>query len=105
MRSARQEEEQRATHACSASRSAALDLAGVPAKIEHRGQKKSVYGYVVSGGNREGERARAEYRAARDGLSYGDLMCGLSGVGGSGSENLRLRVADLASRPTFRSSR
>ena len=34
------EEEQRNTLACFASRSAALDLAGVPAKIEHRGQRK-----------------------------------------------------------------
>ena len=46
---ARREEEQRNTHACFASRSAALDLAGVPAKIEHRGQRKKVDGYAVAG--------------------------------------------------------
>src|SRR5436190_1025776 len=52
MRSARPEEEQRNTFACSASRSAALDLAGVPAKIEHRGQKEEgVYGHGVSDWN------------------------------------------------------
>ena len=38
----RQEETTKHSLACFAARSAALDLAGVPAKIEHRGQKKKL---------------------------------------------------------------
>src|SRR5678815_285721 len=51
-------------------------------------KRKSVYGHSVSGGIREWarERARAGYRAARDGLSYGDLMCGLTVACGRASE-------------------
>src|SRR5436190_12822839 len=43
MRRAEGREKPRHTRACCGSRSAALDLAGVPAKLEHRGQRKSVY--------------------------------------------------------------
>ena len=38
----RQEETTRHSLACFAARSAALDLAGVPAKLEHGGQKKKL---------------------------------------------------------------
>ena len=46
-------EKQRNTLACFASRSAALDLAGVPAKIEHRGQHKKGYGAGIGSEGRE----------------------------------------------------
>ena len=54
----RQEETTRHSLACFAARSAALDLAGVPAKIEHRGQHKSVYGHGVSGLKLDSARTR-----------------------------------------------
>ena len=86
------EEEQRNTHACSASRSAALDLAGVPAKIEHRGQKegtanRGVGGWSFSRLNYADCRCLSIGHArARAGIPRGaggdsnceDSMCGLS---------------------------
>ena len=82
---ARREEEQRNTFACSASRSAALDLAGVPAKLEHRGPRKKVStGTRCRLGMEWGiMRAHArEYRAALRGDSNsGDSMCGMPASG------------------------
>src|SRR4029077_14821138 len=80
----RQEEATRHSLACFAARSAALDLAGVPAKLEHRGQHKKMRreNAGVERGAWFGDGRSEGLRAARGSLEQHAVHRALQGFGG-----------------------